>query len=98
MNVALGSGGKVMANAPFALASLIPVQSLFGISIIAALAGNALYKDYESRMDPLFYTTPVSKAAFFGGRYTGTLIANLIVPSLSWTRLSNGSAPLVPPK
>ncbi|HEX4684637.1 MAG TPA: hypothetical protein VH277_18100, partial [Gemmatimonadaceae bacterium] len=81
VNVALGSGGKIMANAPFALASLIPVLSLFGISIIAALAGNALYKDYESRMDPLFYTTPVSKAAFFGGRYTGTLIANLIVVS-----------------
>jgi ABC-type transport system involved in multi-copper enzyme maturation permease subunit len=79
VNVALGSGGKVLANAPAALAALIPILSLFGVSITAALAGNALYKDYESRMDPLFYTTPVSKPAFFGGRYTGILIVNVIV-------------------
>src|SRR5262249_44305658 len=37
--------------------------------------------DYEARSDPLFYTTPVSKAAFFGGRFTGTLIVNLVVLS-----------------
>ena len=79
LNVAFGSGGKVMANAPFALASFIPVFSLLGVSITAALAGNALYKDYEVRADPLFYTMPVSKAAFLGGRFAGTLIVNAIV-------------------
>ena len=36
LNFALGSGGKVLANAPFALASIIPVLSLFGVSITAA--------------------------------------------------------------
>jgi ABC-2 type transport system permease protein len=79
INVALGSGGKVLANAPFALASVIPVLSVFGVSITAALAGNALYKDYEARADPLFYTTPVSKAAFLGGRFGGTLFVNALV-------------------
>jgi len=79
INFALGSGGKVRANAPSALASIIPVLSLFGVSITAALAGNALYKDYESRADPLFYTTPVSKAAFLGGRFAGTLFVNALV-------------------
>jgi len=79
INFALGSGGKVLANAPFALASIIPVLSLFGVSITAALAGNALYKDYETHADPLFYTTPVSKAAFLGGRFAGTLFVNALV-------------------
>jgi ABC-2 type transport system permease protein len=79
INLALGSGGKVLANAPFALASIIPVLSLFGVSITAALSGNALYKDYEVRADPLFYTMPVSKAAFLGGRFAGTLLVNVIV-------------------
>ncbi|MGE5733349.1 MAG: M1 family aminopeptidase [Gemmatimonas sp.] len=79
INFALGSGGKVLANAPFALASIIPVLSLFGVSITAALAGNALYKDYETHADPLFYTTPVSKAAFLGGRFAGTLVVNALV-------------------
>jgi ABC-2 type transport system permease protein len=79
INFAFGGGGKVLANAPFALASIIPVLSLFGVSITAALAGNALYKDYEVRADPLFYTTPVSKASFLGGRFAGTLVVNMIV-------------------
>ncbi len=79
LNLAVGSGGKVMANAPFALASFIPVFSLLGVSITAALAGNALYKDYEAHADPLFYTLPVSKAAFLGGRFAGTLVVNAIV-------------------
>ncbi|MDB4874769.1 MAG: hypothetical protein JWM41_1215 [Gemmatimonadetes bacterium] len=75
----LGAGGKVMANAPFALASLLPVLSLLGVSVTAALAGNALYKDYEANTTPLFYTTPVSKTAFLGGRFAGTLVVNAIV-------------------
>ncbi len=77
--LAIGGGGKVLANAPFSLSSLIPIISVLGVSITAALSGNALFKDYETRADPLFYTTPVSKAAFLGGRFTGTLIVNAIL-------------------
>ena len=79
VQVALGSGGKVMANAPYALSAFIPIFALLGVSITAALAGNALYKDYEVHADPLFYTCPVSKAAFLGGRFVGSLVVNLIV-------------------
>jgi ABC-2 type transport system permease protein len=79
INAALGGGGKVMANAPFALGALIPVLALLGVSVTAALAGNALYKDYEANTTPLFYTTPVSKAAFLGGRFAGTLVVNALV-------------------
>ena len=79
LNFAIGGGGKVLANSPYALAALIPALSLLGVSITAALAGNALYKDYEARSDPLFYTTPVTKAAFLGGRFVGTVIVNAIV-------------------
>ena len=77
--VVLGGGGKVLANSPYALAMLIPVLALFGMSIVAAVAGNAIHRDYETRMDPLVYTTPVSKSAFLGGRFTATLIINAII-------------------
>ena len=40
-----GGGGKVMANAPFALASLLPTIALVGMSIVAAVSGNAIYRD-----------------------------------------------------
>ena len=81
IGVALGSGGKVMANAPFAIASLMPVLSLLGVSVTAALAGNALYKDYEANAAPLVYTMPVRKSAFLGGRFAGTVVVNAIVMS-----------------
>jgi hypothetical protein len=72
-------GGKVYANSPFTIATLLPTLALFGISIVAAVAGHAIYRDYDARMDPLVYTTPVSKRAFLAGRFTGTLIVNTII-------------------
>jgi ABC-2 type transport system permease protein len=78
-SVVLGGGGKVMANSPYALATLLPLLALLGVSMVAAVAGNAMYRDYDARMDPLFYTTPVSKSAFLGGRFAGTLIVNTII-------------------
>ena len=54
-----GGGGKVLANSPYALASLEPTIALFGMSIVAAVAGNALYRDYDGASffigDPVAY-------------------------------------------
>lgn len=74
-----GGGGKVLANSPYALASLMPTIALCGMSIVAAVAGNAIYRDYDARMESLVYTTPISKSAFLGGRFIGTLIVNGII-------------------
>ena len=77
--VVVGGGGKVLANSPFTLASLIPVIALFGMSIVAAVAGNAIHRDFDARMDPLVYTTPVAKGAFLGGRFAATLVVNALI-------------------
>jgi ABC-2 type transport system permease protein len=75
----MGAGGKVRANAPLILAQLLPLMSLLGMSITAALAGNALYRDYDAGIDPLIYTAPLSRPAFLGGRFVGSLIVNALV-------------------
>ena len=74
-----GGGGKVLANAPFALAALLPLIALCGMSIVAAVAGNAIYRDYDVRMESLVYTTPIAKRTFLGGRFIGTLGVNAII-------------------
>jgi len=74
-----GGGGKVLANAPYALAALMPTIALVGMSIIAAVAGNAIYRDYDARMESLVYTTPISKPTFLAGRFVGTLVVNGII-------------------
>ena len=75
----LGTGGKVKANAPLTLAQILPLMGLLGTSITAALAGNALYRDYDAGIDPLIYTTPLTRTAFLGGRFVGSLIVNALV-------------------
>lgn len=77
--VVLGTGGKVKSNSPLTLAQIFPILSLLGTSITAALAGNALYRDYDAGIDPLIYTAPLTKPAFLGGRFVGSLIVNAIV-------------------
>jgi ABC-2 type transport system permease protein len=73
-------GSRVQfANAPRALANLISVISILAVPITSALAGRAVHRDFETRIHPLFFTTPVSKTAYLGGRYLGTVITNLLV-------------------
>jgi hypothetical protein len=75
----MGTGGKVKANAPLTLAQILPLMGLLGVSITAALAGNALYRDYDAGIDPLIYTSPLTRPAFLGGRFVGSLIVNALV-------------------
>lgn len=79
LSVVLGGGGKVLANAPATVSALLTTLSLFGMSIVAAVAGNSIYRDYDARMESLVYTTPVSKGTFLGSRFVGTLIVNGII-------------------
>ena len=75
----MGTGGKVNANAPLTLAQLLPLMGLLGVSITAALAGNALYRDYDVGIEPLIYTSPLSRPAFLGGRFVGSVIVNALI-------------------
>jgi ABC-type transport system involved in multi-copper enzyme maturation permease subunit len=77
----IGGAGRMLVNSPYALSAFIPVLALLGLSITAAMAGNALYRDYEAGIEPLVYTTPISKGEFLGGRFAGALVINLIVLS-----------------
>ena len=77
--LALGTGGKVYANAPIALLTYFSIVSLFGVPITAAIVGNAICRDFQVGIDPLFFTTPVSKLAFLGGRFAGAMFVNLLL-------------------
>jgi hypothetical protein len=68
-NVSFGGGGKVLVNSPYAIANLTNLLGLFGLLVIAAVMGRAAYQDFECRMDPLVFTSQVSKAAYLGGRF-----------------------------
>ncbi|MBC6612526.1 ABC transporter permease [Hymenobacter sp. BT507] len=73
---------KVYINSPFALNGLISVLTIVpGVLIISAMFGPAVLRDFDSRMHPLLYTSPISKAGYLGGRFFGTLLITLLVLS-----------------
>jgi hypothetical protein len=67
--VAFGGGEKVMVNSPFALANFIGVVSLFGLPVVAAIMGRAVQQDFEYEVHPFFFTSPITKLQYLGGRY-----------------------------
>ena len=56
-------------NGPFVIATMAFLGSLMGLLIASSVTGDAAARDVQARMDPLLYTTPVSKAEHLGGRF-----------------------------
>jgi ABC-type transport system involved in multi-copper enzyme maturation permease subunit len=74
-----GSGGNVYVNSAYSVAASVATLGIFGVLVTAALLGNAVFRDFDTGIHPLFFTTPVSKRAYLGGRFTGALLVNAIV-------------------
>ena len=74
-----GSGSALLANSPFVTAAIIISLSTIGVMITASFMGQAVYRDFSSGIDPLLFTTPLSKSAYLGGRFAGALLMNLYI-------------------
>jgi ABC-2 type transport system permease protein len=74
-----GASGIVYANSPHVAAGFTSALGLFAILIVTAVTGNAVYRDYEAGIHPLFFTTPVPKWTFLGGRFVGAILVNAVI-------------------
>ena len=78
--ISVGMGAdKVHANAPQSLNGLITVFAHFGVLITASVFGQALHQDQENRIDGLFFTTPIRKIDYLGGRFLGAVVFSLLI-------------------
>jgi ABC-type transport system involved in multi-copper enzyme maturation permease subunit len=66
-------------NSPFAIAKTTVTGSLIWLLLAAVVAGDAAARDVATRMYPLTYTTPASKAAYLGGRFLAALALNALI-------------------
>jgi len=67
----------LVVNSPYRIATLLQLLSVLGVPITAALAGNAVYRDFQTGAYPLFFTTPIRPASYLAGRWLGAVLANL---------------------
>jgi ABC-2 type transport system permease protein len=74
-----GDGQTVKINSPFSLSLVISTLSVFGIIIASSLMGNPVYRDFETRSHSLFYTKPISKWGYLGGRFLGSYVVAALV-------------------
>lgn len=77
--MAAGTGGKEFVNSPVAIAAWTALLSVFGVIVTAAVVGSSAHRDFATSMHPLFFTSPVRKRDYLGGRFTGAILVNLII-------------------
>ncbi|HEY2744391.1 MAG TPA: hypothetical protein VGL86_07205, partial [Polyangia bacterium] len=77
--VNIGVGGKANVNSPYALHTFITIFAHFGIIVTGAVLGRAVYQDFENGAYPLFFTKPITKAQYLGGRFLGAFAIMLAI-------------------
>jgi hypothetical protein len=48
--------------------------SIFGLVVMAAIFGTSIYRDFEQDTYQLFFTRPITKVAYLGGRFLGSFV------------------------
>ncbi len=72
------SNGKVLLNGPYATSVYNTGICLFGIIIIAAIFGTSILRDFQRDTYQMLFTKPVSKFAYLGGRWAGSLVVTIL--------------------
>ena len=73
----LGAGPNTNVNSPFFIGILTYLISFLGIVITSPFMGQAVYRDYDSGIHPLIFTTPISKTTYLSSRFLGAIVVHL---------------------
>jgi len=71
------SNGKVLLNGPYATSVYATGISIFGIIIVAAIFGTSILRDFQRDTYQMLFTKPISKFAYLGGRWAGSLVVTI---------------------
>jgi ABC-type transport system involved in multi-copper enzyme maturation permease subunit len=71
--------GDFFLNAPLIVANIAVFGSLIWLLMAGGIAGDAAARDVQTRMYPLTYTAPISKASYLGGRFLAAFAVNTFI-------------------
>ena len=78
-NVSIGGSiGNIKKNAPHVITQFTAIMSIFGLMIATAFFNNAALRDYNNNFNEIIFSTPISKADYYFGRFFGALILSTI--------------------
>src|SRR3984885_6345234 len=71
--------GKGLLNGPYAITLNDQASCLFGLIVIAAIFRTSILRDFQRDTYQIIFTKPVSKFAYLGGRWAGSLLTCIFV-------------------
>ncbi|MCP5103464.1 MAG: hypothetical protein GY950_08805, partial [bacterium] len=71
--------GNEWHNAPLVIGRMFAMLSVFGVLFTMVIVGRAVARDFDAGIHDFFFTTPISKTAYLGGRFLAGLSANLLI-------------------
>ncbi len=71
--------GKEWHNAPLLIAKLTARFSVVGVLFTMVMVGRAVTRDFAVKIHEFFFTVPMSKMSYLGGRFLGGLTANILI-------------------
>ncbi|MGH8147903.1 MAG: ABC transporter permease/M1 family aminopeptidase [Rhodanobacteraceae bacterium] len=95
---ALGAHGDVLRNAPVILAKLFAMLAILSPLAVGTFAATAALRDHDCRTLELLFSTPVSRRAYFGGRFAAAFVLALLTMLVCAVGVAlGGSMPWIEP-
>ncbi len=74
-----GASGNVLRNAPLVIVRLLSALTVLSMFLVTVFVAGAALRDFEQRTAELFFTTPMSRGAYLGGRFAAGYLASLAI-------------------
>jgi len=81
--VAVSTGDRELANSAYTIHQIFTAVSIFMMIVAAAVFGQAVYKDYNHRVYQLFFTKPLTKTAYLGGRFLAAWVLMVLMAMIA---------------
>lgn len=79
-DITIGGGvGNVYRNAPYVTMQFMLVLGVFGVLTTTAFVANSVLRDFDIGIDPLFFSSPIKKWQYLGGRFFGSYVISVMV-------------------
>ena len=89
--VQIGSRGNVNINSPYAIVQTLGIMSVFAIFVLVSMVAGTVIRDDETGFAPILRSTRVTKGAYLGGRFTGSIAAAMLVLAMVPLAIAVGS-------
>ncbi len=78
-HVKLFAHGQVFHNSPISIARVLASLSGLGLLFTVTLVATSVIRDFENHTHEFFFSSPVGKFGYLGGRFFGGLVSNLFL-------------------